>query len=109
MIQPVMLVPIMAPMTTPIACLTFIMPEFTKPTTMTEVADEDWITAVTPVPRSMPFKGVLERRYKISSSLLPATSFNPSPISAIPNRNSATPLSSSKTLEIPNAFPSVIV
>ena len=27
----------------------FIMPEFTKPTTMTEVAEEDWITAAEPV------------------------------------------------------------
>ena len=54
-IQPVILVPSMAPSTMPMACLTFIMPELTKPTTMTEVADEDWMTAVTPVPSKMPF------------------------------------------------------
>ena len=54
-IQPVILVPRMAPSTMPMACLTFIMPELTKPTTMTEVADEDWMTAVTPVPSKMPF------------------------------------------------------
>ena len=41
MIHPVMLVPRMAPSTTPIACRTFIMPELTKPTIMTEVAEED--------------------------------------------------------------------
>ena len=52
-IQPVMLVPIIAPMTTPIAWRTFIMPELTKPTTITDVAEEDWITAVTPVPSRM--------------------------------------------------------
>ena len=40
-IHPVMLVPKMAPMTTPMACLTCIMPELTKPTTMTEVAEDD--------------------------------------------------------------------
>ena len=58
-IHPVTLVPSMAPMITPMACLTFIMPELTKPTTITEVAEEDWITAVTPVPSSTPFSGVL--------------------------------------------------
>ena len=40
-IHPVMLVPKMAPITTPMACLTCIMPELTKPTTMTEVAEDD--------------------------------------------------------------------
>ena len=62
MIQPVMEVPRIAPSTIPIACLTFIIPEFTKPTTITEVAEEDWITAVTPVPSRIPLNGLLERR-----------------------------------------------
>ena len=48
--HPVTLVPRIAPRMTPIACLTFIIPEFTKPTVMTDVADDDWTTAVTPVP-----------------------------------------------------------
>ena len=39
--QPVMLVPRIAPMTMLIAWRTFIMPELTKPTTITEVAEED--------------------------------------------------------------------
>ena len=96
--QPVMLVPRMAPMTMLMACRTFIIPELTKPTTMTDVAEEDWMTAVTPVPSRKPLSGVPVRRYKTTSSLLPATFFNPSPISAMPNRNSATPLSSEITL-----------
>ena len=33
-----------APSTMPIACESFIMPEFTKPTTIADVAEEDWIT-----------------------------------------------------------------
>ena len=33
------------PMITPTACFSVIMPELTKPTTMTVVAEEDWITA----------------------------------------------------------------
>ena len=49
-------------MMTLMACRTFIIPELTKPTTMTEVAEEDWITAVTPVPSRTPFSGVLLRR-----------------------------------------------
>ena len=54
-IQPVTLVPIIAPIIMPIAWRTFIISEFTKPTTITEVADDDCITAVTPVPSRMPF------------------------------------------------------
>ena len=42
----VIVVPILAPIITPIACDSLIIPEFTKPTTITVVADDDWITAV---------------------------------------------------------------
>ena len=38
---PVMVVPTLAPMIIHTACCKVIMPEFTKPTTMTVVADED--------------------------------------------------------------------
>lgn len=61
-IQPVTDVPMFAPSTMPIACESFIMPEFTKPTTIADVAEEDWITAVTAVPSSTPLSGVLESR-----------------------------------------------
>ena len=98
--QPVILVPMTAPIMTAIACRSRIMPELTKPTTITLVALELWITAVTPVPSKMPLSGVLESRYRISSSLLPATRFSPSPISDIPNRNIATPPRSTITFEI---------
>ena len=103
MIQPVMDVPRMAPSTMEIDCRTFIIPELTKPTTMTDVAEDDWITAVTPVPSRKPLTGLPVSRYRISSSLLPATCFSPSPISAMPNRNSAMPLNREITFEIPNA------
>ncbi len=96
-----MLVPIFAPIIIPIACATFIIPAFTKPTTITVVADDDWITAVTAVPNSTPLIGVLVSLYKISSNFSPAAFFNPSPISDIPNRNNATPLSSAKIDVIP--------
>jgi len=57
-IQPVTLVPRMAPRTMPMAWRNFIIPELTKPTTITDVAEDDCITAVTPVPRRIPFHGV---------------------------------------------------
>ena len=40
-IQLVMVVPILAPMMTPAACDRRMMPELTKPTTITVVAEED--------------------------------------------------------------------
>ena len=50
----VTVVPTFAPMITWIACLSVIRPEFTKTTTMTVVADDDWMTAVTPRPVKKP-------------------------------------------------------
>ena len=91
-------------MMTEMACRRRIMEEFTKPTTITLVAEEDWMTAVTPVPSKIPRSGVLESRYRISSSRLPATFFSPSPISDIPNRNIATPPRSITILEM-SIFP----
>lgn len=58
-IQPVTDVPIIAPIIIPIACFILIIPALTNPTTITEVADDDCIIAVTPVPRSTPLRGVL--------------------------------------------------
>ena len=62
MIQPVTLVPISAPWITLMAWESFIMPEFTKPTTITEVAEDDWMTAVTAAPSRTPLSGVPARR-----------------------------------------------
>ena len=89
----------LAPMMIPMACFSFIIPEFTKPITITVVAEDDCITLVTPVPSATPLRGVLVILYRKASSLLPATDFRPSPISDIPNKNSATPLSKDKTIE----------
>ena len=49
-IQAVTVVPILAPIMTPTACVRFMIPAFTKPTTMTVVAELLWIMAVTSVP-----------------------------------------------------------
>ena len=50
----VTVVPTLAPMMTLMACRSVISPELTKPTTITVVADELWITAVTPRPVRKP-------------------------------------------------------
>ena len=81
----------MAPIIIPMACASFIIPEFTNPTTITVVAEEDWITAVTTVPNRIPFIRLEVSRPKMVSSLLPATFFIESPISDMPNRKNASP------------------
>ena len=41
----------------PTAWVSFMIPEFTKPTTMTVVADDDWMIAVNTAPASTPSSG----------------------------------------------------
>lgn len=53
-IQDVTVVPMLAPIMIPTACSSFIMPEFTKPTTITVVAEEDWSPPLHPVPLKLP-------------------------------------------------------
>ena len=75
---------------------------------MADVAEEDWITAVTPVPSSIPFHEVLVSLYSSSSSRFPAAFFNPSPMRDMPNRNSATPHNSVMTLDRPRGTASYL-
>ena len=49
-IWPVTVVPMFAPKMTPMAWRSEISPAFTKPTVMTLVADELWMSAVTAMP-----------------------------------------------------------
>ncbi len=76
-------------MTMPMAWFTFIMPEFTNPTTITEVA-EDWIHGSDPVPKQH-----LQRRagqlIQHQLQLASGDFFRPSPMMAMPNKNSAIP------------------
>ena len=53
-IHEVIVVPTFAPIMIPIACFKFIIPEFTNPTTITVVAEELCIIAVTPAPNKKP-------------------------------------------------------
>ena len=88
---PVTVVPILAPMITPTDCDNFIIPLFTKLTTKTVVALEDWIIPVNIIPRRSP---IIELFVNFSSTSLifwPATFCKPSLIRFIPYKNKPTP------------------
>ena len=69
------------------ACIRVRSPAFTKLTTITVVALDDWITVVMPNPVSTPLKGldVMEERKFLNLS--PAAFWSPALIMFIPNRN----------------------
>ena len=58
---------------------------------MTEVAEDDWMTAVTNVPSSTPLAGDDVSCPSLISSLPPATFLSESTIRDIPNRKKASP------------------
>ncbi len=92
--------PRFAPMMMPMTWFNCMMPEFTKPTTMTVVAEEDWMIAVTPAPSSTPLMGVEVSLSKIRSNLPPETRSSPDPMTFIPYKKSARPPNSVKIEKI---------
>ena len=74
MIQAVIVVPMFAPIITPMAWARVSSPALTKPTTITVVALEDWTSAVTPSPESIPLNG-LEVIVPRSFLILPPAAF----------------------------------
>ena len=83
-IHEVTVVPTLAPMITVQAWLSFIRPELTKPTTMTVVAEELWMIAVTTRPRRKPFAGFFVSRSRMDCSLFPAWRSRLLPIRSMP-------------------------
>ena len=75
--HPVTVVPIFAPMITPMACFRFMIPALTNPTTITVVADELWITAVIPAPSSTPISLFFVKTSSKDFILLPAAFSRP--------------------------------
>ena len=71
MSRPVTVVPMLAPMMIQTAWFRVIMPALTKPTTMTVVADEDWMTAVMAAPTSTPKNRLAVSRSRICFIRLP--------------------------------------
>ena len=100
MIWPVTVVPILAPMMTPIACGSCMMPEFTRPMTITVVAAEDWIKPVSTAPEITAIT-VVEVSFLRMPSILPPASFSrPEPMILMPYKNSAMPPASEITEKI---------
>ena len=90
-IHAVTVVPTFAPMITLIACFKVMSPEFTKPTTMTVVAEELWITAVTATPVRIPATLPVVSFPKTSFKLFPARLSSACPIRFMPNKNRLNP------------------
>ena len=61
-----------------------IMPELTKPTTMTVVAEEDWMTAVMPAPTSTPRTRLAVSFSRMCFIRLPAAASRPELIICMP-------------------------
>ena len=88
-IQAVAVVPMLAPMMTATAPPSDINPALTKPTTITVVADDDWMTAVTAVPVRMPLSGLSVILPKMVRIRLPAAFCSPSLIIFMANKKMA--------------------
>ena len=93
----VMVVPMLAPMIMPTTCSRRIMPEFTKPTTITVVAELDCTTAVTPAPSAIAAKRLLVARSSVLSSIPPESCSKPPLMSCIPNRENESPATNVNT------------
>ncbi len=84
-------VPMLAPMITPIACVSFMTPLLTNPTTMTVVIELDWTTQVTMTPTSSAKKRLPVTAPIIRRRLLPATACIPSDMFFMPSRKMPRP------------------
>ena len=87
----VTVVPMLAPRITPAACDRFIRPAFTKLTTMTVEALDDWMIAVKKMPTSIPENRLVVKNSRIPLSLAPAAFSRPSLINFIPYKKSPRP------------------
>ena len=88
-IHAVTVVPILAPMMTATAPANERSPALTKLTTITVVADELWMTAVTVMPVRMPLSGLPVKRLSTDRIREPAIFCRPSLISFMAKRNTA--------------------
>ena len=71
-IHAVSVVPMLEPMITPMVWPISMTPEFTRPTSITVMAEEDWMAMVMPAPRRRLLKGLEVMRLSSRSSLPPA-------------------------------------
>jgi hypothetical protein len=93
-----------APMMTPMDCASVINPAFTKLTTITVVALDDWMSAVIRIPVRTPIMRFLVIAARILRRRSPANFSRPSDIVFIPKRNNASEPTSEKMLIINSIF-----
>lgn len=101
----VMVVPIFAPIMTLMAFRSFNTRALTKPTTITVVAEEDCIAAVTKAPNATPLKTLLVTFSSVCSNRPPDTFSKLPPKRDIPYRNKANPPNSLITPKISKLLP----
>lgn len=97
-IQPVMVVPMLAPIMTPTAWDSSITPLLTKPTTITVVTELDCTMQVTSTPTVVANKRLLVTAPINLRRLLPATACIPSDMFFIPSRKIPRPPTNSKII-----------
>ena len=90
-IQAVRVVPMLEPIMTPTVCPSSITPELTRPTSMTVMAEEDWMAMVMPAPSSRLLIGVEVMRLRVRSSLPPAIFSRLLDMTVMPYRKKARP------------------
>ena len=83
-IHAVKVVPIFEPKHTPIVCSRVMRPEFTNPTSITVIADEDCIAIVTPIPSRIALNLFEVIFFSAFSSLPPVSFSRPVDITFIP-------------------------
>ena len=83
-IHAVSVVPISEPKITPTVCGSSMIPELTKPMSMTVIAEDDWMAIVITAPIVRPLNGLSVALRRSFSSLPPAVFFNDSDKMRIP-------------------------
>ena len=96
-IHAVRVVPMLEPMMMPMVCLNSMTPEFTRPTSITVMAEEDWMAMVMPAPSSKLLKGLEVMRLSIRSSLPPAIFSRLLDMTVMPYKKNARPPQRVKT------------
>ena len=90
-IQPVMVVPMLAPMMTPMAWRRAMKPLLTSPTTITVVTELDWTQQVTKVPTVQAISRLSVTALIILRKRSPATACMPSDMFFMPSRKMPSP------------------
>ena len=90
-IQAVRVVPTLEPMITPTVCPSSMIPEFTRPTSITVMAEEDWMAIVMPAPSKRLLKRLSVIFFSSCSSRPPASFSRLADMVDIPKRKKARP------------------